>query len=204
MVVIVDYKTGNIASIQNMIKKIGYESVISNDKDTIKGAEKLILPGVGSFDYGMNQLETLGLIDLLNDKVLKDQTPILGICLGAQLCCLTSEEGRMPGLGWINASVRKFPTHANGHRYSVPHMGWDFVKPAKKSILFNKIEDSGRFYFVHSYYIDCQNPDDVLAHNVYSTSYHSAFQKNNIMGVQFHPEKSHRFGKEVFKNFLEN
>jgi imidazole glycerol-phosphate synthase subunit HisH len=204
MVVIVDYKTGNIASIQNMIKKIGYESVISNDKDIIRGAEKLILPGVGSFDYGMNQLDELGLIESLNHKVLIEKIPLLGICLGAQLCCISSEEGKKPGLGWINATVKKFPNINNGKRYSVPHMGWDYANPAKESVLFNGIENDRRFYFVHSYYIDCQNPEDVLAYNSYSTSYHSAFQKSNIMGVQFHPEKSHRFGKELFKNFLEN
>lgn len=202
MIVIVDYKTGNLGSIQNMLRKIGVQSLISDKKKDLEEASKLILPGVGSFDYGMLKLEELQLIDVLHRKVLDEKTPLLGICLGAQLCCLTSEEGVKPGFGWIKAHVKKFPTQQNGKRFPVPHMGWDFIKTEKESKLFEGITDA-RFYFVHSYYIDCTEKQDILGSNVYSTAYQSSFEKNNIIGVQFHPEKSHKFGQKLLKNFIE-
>ena len=204
MIVIVDYKTGNIGSIQNMLKKIGHPSIISNEVESIKAAKKLILPGVGSFDYGMRKLRELNLLDALNERVLTDKIPILGICLGAQLCCMSSEEGTEQGLGWVDATVKKFSTQKENKKYFVPHMGWDHVQPLKESKLFIELESEARFYFVHSYSIHCANQQDVLTRNSYSFTYDSAFEKGNIIGVQFHPEKSHKFGKHLLRNFIEN
>lgn len=203
MVTIIDYHCGNLGSIANMLKKLGYPSEIVTTPQKVMSAEKLILPGVGSFDYGMSKLKELGLLDALNQKVLFETTPVLGICLGAQLMCKSSEEGVLPGLGWVDAHVVKFPTELNGVRYTVPHMGWDHVKTEKPSKLFEGLENA-RFYFVHSYSISCEVQQDILCSNIYSKEYNSAFEKENIIGVQFHPEKSHKFGKQIFKNFLEN
>lgn len=202
MTVIIDYKTGNLGSIENMLRKIGHQAVITHDLEAIAKASKLILPGVGSFDYGIGQLEELGLTPILNKKVHDEKVPILGICLGAQLCCLSSEEGRKSGLGWIDAHVRKFPTQVGDKKYPVPHMGWDYVSPKKQSRLLEGLEEP-RFYFVHSYYIDCVDPAEVLTESTYSTRYASGFEKGNILGVQFHPEKSHKYGKQLLKNFID-
>lgn len=203
MVTIIDYHCGNLGSIANMLKKLGYPSEIVTTPQKVTAAEKLILPGVGSFDYGMSKLKELGLLDALNQKVLSERTPVLGICLGAQLMCKSSEEGVLPGLGWVDAQVVKFPTELNGVRYTVPHMGWDHVKASKPSKLFDGLENA-RFYFVHSYCINCEVQQDILCNNIYGKEYNSAFEKENIIGVQFHPEKSHKYGKQIFKNFLEN
>ncbi|MCZ8354967.1 MAG: imidazole glycerol phosphate synthase subunit HisH [Cyclobacteriaceae bacterium] len=201
MIVIVDYNAGNLASISNMLKKIGAASVISNDLATISKATKIILPGVGAFDYGMHELKKLGLIELLNEK--KDSgIPILGICLGAQLMCNKSEEGVEKGLSWIDAEVKKFPTLVDNKKFTVPHMGWDYcnLKNTNSPILQN-LNNQSRFYFVHSYYIHCKVDKDILLENRYSCLFHSGFEKNNIIGVQFHPEKSHMFGKQLLQNF---
>src|SRR5689334_12966985 len=198
MIAIVDYDTGNLASIQNMLKKVGCDSLVTNDAREIGRATHIILPGVGAFDYGMAQLKRLDLIEPLREKVVQRKTPLLGICLGAQLCCLSSEEGELPGLGFVDAHVKKFPTQAHGKKYSVPHMGWNQVTPTKSSSLFEDLSNP-RFYFVHSYYIQCVNEADVLASNDYSTPYNSAFESGHILGVQFHPEKSHKFGRQILK-----
>lgn len=203
MVAIIDYEAGNIGSIRNMLGKIGVASVITSDPEVIEKAKHIILPGVGSFDYGMQKLSTLGLLDILKKKVLQDKTPTLGICLGAQLMCNKSQEGILPGLGWINAEVKKFPIQINGTRYTVPHMGWEIVTKVKSSKILNSLPEPSRFYFVHSYYIDCFQKDDKLLTNQYSMAFDSAFERGNILGVQFHPEKSHNFGKQLLKNFIE-
>ena len=202
MVVIIDYQAGNIGSIQNMLQRIGVESEITSHKDVISNASHLILPGVGAFDYGMQKLKELELVDLLKSKSLEQKVPTLGICLGAQLMCLGSEEGSLPGLGWIDAQVKRFPSIKNGSRYKVPHMGWDPVRPMKSSLLIDSLVEP-RFYFVHSYFIDCNNAEDKLLQNEYSIVFDSAYEKGNIMGVQFHPEKSHRFGKQLLQNFIQ-
>jgi len=203
MTVIIDYQAGNLGSIQNMLKKLGEVSMITSNPDEISQADHLILPGVGAFDFGMQKLRELDLISSLRKKVLEEKTPILGVCLGAQLFCNTSEEGIEAGLGFINGVVRKFPTSLDGKKFSVPHMGWDYVRPDKDSKLLPASEEGMRFYFVHSYGITCLDQSDVLAKNQYSMMYHSAFERDNILGVQFHPEKSHRFGKQLYKNFIE-
>lgn len=204
MVTIIDYHAGNIASINNMLSKLGVQGLITSDVGLVQKATKIILPGVGSFDYGMAKLNELGLLSILNQKILEEKTPCLGICLGAQLMCLQSEEGSLPGLGWIDAQVRKFPTQVNGRRYPVPHMGWDVVMPVKASRLTAGLDNDPRFYFVHSYYIICDDRGDALLTNRYGIDFDSAFEKVNILGVQFHPEKSHKFGKALLRNFIDS
>lgn len=202
MTAIIDYQAGNIGSIKNMLKKIGYESVITSSREEILTANHIILPGVGSFDYGMAKLMEMDLVSVLNEKK-KVGTPILGICLGAQLMCSCSEEGKLLGLDWIKGEVKKFPTNVSGEKFTVPHIGWDIVQQTKESKLFEGVEKPSRFYFVHSYYIQCYQQEHVLTLNEYSCMYHSAFEHDNVLGVQYHPEKSHKFGKQLLKNFIE-
>lgn len=202
MIAIIDYQAGNIGSIRNMLQKLGVEADITGDPEKIRKASKIILPGVGSFDYGVTKLEESGITEVLHEKK-KANTPILGICLGAQLMCNSSEEGKLPGLSWIDADVIRFPNQVGDQKYAVPHIGWDHVRPAKTSRLFEDLPEPSRFYFVHSYFISCHNPGDSLAQNSYGASFSSAFESGNIAGVQFHPEKSHRFGKLLLKNFVE-
>ena len=203
MIVIVDYQMGNVGSIFNMIRKIGVDSLISSDCEDIKKAEKIVLPGVGAFDYGMNNLEKLGLIDILNERVIKYKIPILGICLGMQLMTNSSEEGDMNGFGWINAKTVKFKFKDNSIK--VPHMGWNTVNLSKESRIFANMENQeNRFYFVHSYFVECNNREDILTTTKYGDKeFVSSFERENIIGVQFHPEKSHKFGMQLLKNFLE-
>ena len=202
MIVIVDYQAGNIGSIKNMLHNVGAESEITNDPQRIRSASKIILPGVGAFDYGMTKLKESGVLDVLHEK-RKDSTPILGICLGAQLMCKTSEEGKLPGLAWIDADVVRFPNLVGDKKFSVPHIGWDHVIPLKTSRLFEGLPEPSRFYFVHSYYIDCHVQQDRLSRNDYGVPFDAAFESGNIAGVQFHPEKSHKFGHLLLKNFVE-
>lgn len=203
MIVIIDYNMGNLGSIKNMIKKIGSNAIISSNSNDILNADKLILPGVGSFDNGMSNLRNLGLISVLNNKVIEDRTPILGICLGMQLFTEKSEEGVLPGLGWIDGYTKKFDFTESSINYKIPHMGWNYVKIQKKSPLFIDMYEDPRFYFVHSYHLVCNNNDDTLATTEYAYEFVSAIMKNNIYGTQFHPEKSHKYGMKILKNFVE-
>ncbi|WP_367606914.1 imidazole glycerol phosphate synthase subunit HisH [Legionella sp. W05-934-2] len=202
MIVVVDYKMGNIGSIVNMFKKLGEDVTVSDQKKDILQADKLILPGVGAFDTGITHLEKLDLIDVLNEKVLKDKTPILGICIGMQLMAKSSEEGVRKGLSWFDAEVKKFDFQQDDKKLRVPCIGWNMVKPMMKDILFNG-EDEFRFYFVHSYYFDTQHSADILAVSTYGFDYPCAVKRENIYGVQFHPEKSHKFGLQMFRNFIQ-
>ncbi len=201
MIVIVDYGLGNLGSIQNMIKKAGGSSVISSDPKDIEKADKLILPGVGAFDNGMSNIKKMGLIDVLNTKVLKQKTPVLGLCLGMQLFAKSSEEGKLPGLAWIDSVNLRF--NFDDTRLKVPHMGWNELELKKKSALFDGMPEEKRFYFVHSYHMACNDKADILATTNYGIDFVSAIQKGNIFGTQFHPEKSHKFGLMLFRNFIE-
>lgn len=194
---------GNIASIENMLKKIGVKSIVTSDPAVIAEAEKIILPGVGSFDYGMNNLNQLGITEILKKKVLVEKTPILGICLGMQLLTKGSEEGVLPGLGFINAQTVKFTNKQLDEEIKIPHMGWNYIEVNNKSILFDDIEEEVRFYFVHSYYVKCEENKSVLAYTNYGKKFASVIGEDNIFGVQFHPEKSHRYGMNLLKNFVE-
>jgi glutamine amidotransferase len=202
-IVIVDSGMGNVGSIVNMIKKIGGMSVVSSEIGIISTAKKLILPGVGAFDKGMKNLLGLGIVEILNNKVLHEKTPILGICLGMQLMTQSSEEGIEKGLGWIKANTLKFNFKYIQGKWCVPHMGWNTVTVKKADPFIRDIElDHTRFYFVHSYHVACDREKDILLTCNYGFDFTAAFRKENIMGVQFHPEKSHRFGMRVFRNFL--
>lgn len=200
-IVIINFGMGNLGSIQNMFKKIGTPSVISSDPKDIVQADKLVLPGVGSFDNGMNQLDEMGLIPVLHDKVIQNKTPVLGICLGMQLMTLSSEEGKRSGLGWIDAVTVRFKHSGDMGNLKIPHMGWNSVTVMKDSALFADMYHDPRFYFVHSYHAVCKNARDVLTTTHYGYDFVSAFQSGNIMGVQFHPEKSHKFGMQLLKCF---
>lgn len=202
MIVIIDYGAGNLGSIKNMLKKLGSDSEISSDGQTVMRASKIILPGVGSFDFGMTKLEELGLVEILEEKVLKQKAPLLGICLGFQLLCKNSEEGTKKGLGWFDASVKRFPKEISGQKLRVPHMGWNTIQQKKRSNLLEGLQSDPRFYFVHSYFVQSNQPSDVLTTSEYGLNFHSALERDNIMGVQFHPEKSHKFGKTLYTNFL--
>jgi len=201
LIVIVDYGTGNIHAVLNMLKRVGAVAEVSGEKKMIERADKLILPGVGSFDYGMKNLQKSGLVSVLNEKVLQQKTPILGICLGMQLMTGKSEEGALSGLNWIDGEVKKFHFDELNHTQKIPHMGWNTVHNRKNHMIFfeNKIER--RFYFVHSYYVDCFDDQDILTITNYGVEFVSSFQRENIIGMQFHPEKSHGFGMEVMSNF---
>jgi glutamine amidotransferase len=201
MTVIIDYGLGNPASICNMLKKIGADAIISSQTDDIARAERLILPGVGAFDAGMNNLAERGLVDILRAKVLDERTPILGICLGLQLFGTGSAEGKQPGLGWLEArSVRFQPPPAGPDR--VPHMGWNTCQPNRPSSLLDGLEDDSRFYFVHSYHLACRDAQDVVAVTRYGYDFPSVVARGNVYGTQFHPEKSHRFGARLLENFV--
>lgn len=203
-IVIIDYGMGNLGSIRNMIKKVGGQSTISSDPAVIAGASKLVLPGVGHYDRAMINIEERGLRAVLDKKVLEEKTPILGVCLGMQLMTETSEEGQGRGLGWFKASTRRFRPEEMNQQLRVPQMGWNLISIQKPSPIF---DDDGleehRFYFVHSYAVTCEDRSDVLCTSSYGYEFVSGFARDNIVGLQFHPEKSHLFGMSVFRRFIE-
>jgi glutamine amidotransferase len=199
-VVIVDYGVGNLESIRNMLKKAGYDSKVSSNPDEIAMADKLILPGVGAFDSCASKLKQSGLVDIIHERVFEDKVPILGICVGLQLLMRGSEEGSESGLGWIKGDVIRIRKDQLQSDQKIPHMGWSEVYPVKESALLDGLEDP-RFYFVHSYHVAVDDPSDVLLTTNYGYNFASAVERDNIMGVQFHPEKSHRYGLQLLSNF---
>ncbi len=192
---------GNLGSIRNMLSYLGFESKISNRIEDINEADFLVLPGVGKFDSAMKNIKNLKLDDILKENVLEKKTPILGICLGMQIMCLSSEEGNQKGLGFIDYEVKKFKFSKESN-LKVPHMGWNYLSKTSDGILLKKLVENPRFYFVHSYYVEDSELPFKSSLSEYGRNFVSSFEKNNIFGVQFHPEKSHKFGKELFKNFL--
>ena len=203
MIAVVNYGLGNVGSIANILKRIGAEAAITSDPSQIRQAEKLVLPGVGSFDAGMEKLQASGLRPILEDQVLVKKTPLLAICLGMQMLTSSSEEGAMKGLGWLDARTVKFALTPDQPQLRIPHMGWNTVTAAKKSNLFPSIDNELRFYFVHSYHVVCNQPGDILLRARYGIDFVAAVQKGNIMGVQFHPERSHIFGMNLMRRFAE-
>jgi len=201
-VAVIDYGMGNIGSICKMLRVVGATPVVSADAAVIARADRVVLPGVGHFDRAMANLHELGLVDPLRRLALEDRKPFLGICLGMQLLCRSSEEGRQPGLGMFDARVRRFD-FSGPTRLKVPHMGWSELRPYKTSPMLNGLDATARFYFVHSYFVECADTTDVLAEVTYGVPFVAAFERANVCGVQFHPEKSHRFGIQMFRNFVQ-
>jgi glutamine amidotransferase len=201
MITIVNYGMGNLGSMLNMFKRIGVPARLESDPDVIRGSEKLVLPGVGAFDAAMQRINSIpGLREALDQKALVEQTPVLGVCLGMQLLTRTSEEGRLDGLAWIPGVSRRFPRLSG---LKVPHMGWNVANCSRPSRLTKNAGDEPRYYFVHSYYVQVEDPAHSLMRTHYGLDFDSAIGRGNIFGVQFHPEKSHRFGMQILKNFAE-
>lgn len=201
MIAILDYGVGNVKSISNMFKKIGVDSVITADINILKSASKYILPGVGAFDYGMSQLKLSGMIPTLENEVLINKKPILGICLGMQLLTKRSDEGVELGLGWIDAETLNFKLDTSV--FPIPHMGWNHIMPKIDEKLFDGLISDARFYFVHSFYVSCAKEENIAATCQYGSIFTCSIHRENIYGVQFHPEKSHKFGMRLLKNFSE-
>lgn len=199
-VTIVDYGMGNIQSVRKTLRLAGVSSAVSSNPDVILSAERLILPGVGHFANAMGNLRSRGLIEALNEAVLKQKIPILGICLGMQLMAQYSTEGDEEGLGWFDGSVVRFDVQ-DKLLYKVPHMGWNQAQQAKPSALLNNIEQHSEFYFLHSFHYVTKTLDEILMNTSYSYGFASAIEKDNIYGFQFHPEKSHDVGLHLLKNF---
>ena len=200
MITIVDYGMGNLGSILNMFKRIGVKAVITTEPEAIRSAEKILLPGVGAFDVAMTHINGSGLREILEQKAKVERIPILGICLGMQLFTRGSEEGELPGLGWIPGETKRFPGQGD---LKVPHMGWNMVIPSTPSCLTHNLPDESRFYFVHSYCVTVDNPKHSILKTRYGVEFESGIAWENIFGVQFHPEKSHKFGMQLLKNFSE-
>ena len=203
-IVIFEYGMGNVGSIKNMFKKLGRPATISAEPEVVANATHLLLPGVGAFDHGMTKLRQAPAFEILERKVLEEKTPVIGICLGMQLLTNSSEEGNLPGLGWIDAETRRFqlnseiPEHAG---LKIPHMGWNEVNPKEGEFLYEGYEETPRYYFVHAYHVCCRHEENSIGRTIHGYEYTSSIRKGNVMGVQFHPEKSHRFGLKLLENF---
>jgi glutamine amidotransferase len=203
MIAIVDYGLGNISAFATVYNKANIEVSIARAAGDLKGASKLILPGVGHFDHAMRLLQQSGMRETLDEMVLGDKVPVMGVCVGMQILARSSEEGEMPGLGWIDAEVRAFKSSDATRNVSVPHMGWNDVRPLSPNRLFGEGHTNARFYFLHSYFMSCDRSEDVLAICNYGADFTCAVQSSNIYGVQFHPEKSHSSGNSLLRNFAE-
>tara|TARA_B100001175_G_scaffold71235_1_gene59030 strand:+ start:1533 stop:2147 length:615 start_codon:yes stop_codon:yes gene_type:complete len=203
MIGIINYGSGNIQAIATIYKYLNIDFQIITDPDDLKKAHKLILPGVGAFDATMQQLIDSGIRDELNDLVINKKVPILGICVGLQVMGYGSEEGNLPGLGWIPGRVKKFSLDKIESKPKLPHMGWNTIKDLQNHNLFKGIDNDFGFYFVHSFYFECESRDNILTTSNYGIDFSSAIYSNHIIGTQFHPEKSHGNGVLLFKNFAQ-
>lgn len=203
MLVIVNYGVGNLGSIFNMLKKIGKPAVITSNPEDISKADKIVLPGIGAFDYCMKELNASGLRPIIEKKVFESNTPILGVCVGCQMLMADSEEGNEPGLGWLKGKVIGFRKDRMLPGNKIPHMSWTDIQPLPDALLYEKIE-TPRFYFVHSYHIETDDKSIVTATAEYGYRFVASVGKEHIQGVQFHPEKSHRFGMQLYANFANN
>jgi glutamine amidotransferase len=201
MISLIDYGVGNIFAFQNVYKRLDIPTKIAKTQEDLSDAEKLILPGVGSFDYAMSQLNASGMREKLDDLVLEKKVPVIGICVGMQMMGNRSDEGKLEGLKWIDSEILKFDESLIQQRTKLPHMGWNDVTPVKNHPLFIGLEKEAIFYFLHSFYFKCNNPTDNIAVSDYGLSFSSAVNRDNIYGIQFHPEKSHQYGEKLLHNF---
>lgn len=206
MIIIVDYGLGNLGSVENMLRRLGATAAISGDPSIVAQADKLILPGVGAFDQGITNLRARALAQTLQERVIERRVPILGICLGLQLMTTGSEEGQEPGLAWLETKTVRFQTNrTSSDKHTpirVPHMAWNEVRILREDVLFGGLHRDARFYFVHSYHL-AESPETTIAVTTHGYEFPCAARRDNIAGVQFHPEKSHRFGLALLKNFAE-
>jgi glutamine amidotransferase len=200
MITIIDYGMGNLGSVVNMLRRVEVECEVTGDPARIASASRILLPGVGAFDAAMERIDAAGIRPVLDDKALRQRVPVLGICLGMQLLTRGSEEGMQPGLGWIPADTRRLPGDLG---IKIPHMGWNVAERTRPCALTERLDGEIRFYFVHSYCVQTDDPRDTVLRTRYGVDFAAAVQRDNIMGAQFHPEKSHRFGMQLLRNFAE-
>jgi glutamine amidotransferase len=203
MITIIDYGLGNVLAFVNVYSRLNIPVAVAKSANDLVDATKLILPGVGSFDHAMQQLDQSGMRQVVEQLVLQNAIPVLGICVGMQMLAKCSDEGELPGLGWIDGKVKKFDLSVMPRDTNLPHMGWNDVKPVVDGGLFKGMEQDARFYFLHSFYFECQQQPNVLAATDYGGQFSCAVRRDNVYGVQFHPEKSHHFGSQLLKNFAE-
>ena len=203
MITIIDYGLGNIRAFANVYERLNIPVSVAKTADDLKDAVKIILPGVGAFDHAMSKLHHSGMRETLDKRVLNHQVPVLGICVGMQILAKSSDEGILPGLAWIDGTVKKFDVSVLNSKTQLPHMGWNTIHPImiiRCSLIWT---DKSRFYFLHSYYFQCNNQNDTISTTEYGIRYTSAVNSKNIYGVQFHPEKSHQWGIQLLKNFAD-
>ena len=209
MIHVVDYGLGNVQAFLTLYKRLGFEVTCAKTAADLAGARKIILPGVGAFDHAIELLDQSGMRQTLETLVLQDKVPVLGICVGMQILSSSSDEGRLPGLGWVPGNVSAFRANAQSASLPLPHMGWNDAQPKLGSPLFSSnslfkgLEKEALFYFLHSYYFECDEPSHVAAIAAYGFDFSCAVSAGNVYGVQFHPEKSHHFGTKLLKNFAE-
>jgi glutamine amidotransferase len=203
MITLIDYGVGNIFAFQNVYKRLDIPTKIAKTPSDLENAEKLILPGVGAFDYAMEQLNASGMRQILDELVIEKKIPVIGICVGMQMMGNRSDEGTSEGLKWVDAEIIKFDENLIQQRTKLPHMGWNDVSPLKAHPLFKGLEQESIFYFLHSYYFKCNRQEDVIAISDYGISFASAVNSNNVYGIQFHPEKSHQYGEKLLNNFAQ-
>ncbi len=203
MIVLIDYGVGNISAFLNIYKQLNIPARTAKTESELDGAQKIILPGVGHFDYAMQRFNDSGMRERVNKLVTQDKIPVVGICVGMQMMAGKSDEGELEGLGWIDADVVKFDDAQRSAKMPLPHMGWNDVYPTRPNPLFTGLETDARFYFLHSYYFKCHRPEDSIAEADYGIRFTCSVNKENVYGVQCHPEKSHHFGIQLLKNFAE-
>lgn len=201
MITIIDYGVGNINAFVNVYKRVNVPTKIAKTASDLEDAQKLILPGVGHFDHAISELTKSGMRDMLDELVIVKKVPVIGICVGMQMMGNSSDEGKLQGLKWIDASIKKFDENKIQQATRLPHMGWNDINPVVSSPLFEGLEKNALFYFLHSYYIECNNKDDILATSEYGGQFTCAANHGNVFGIQFHPEKSHHYGETLLHNF---